>query len=55
MSGFLGASYAVSRGTLVAELGWMQGGERVTGFPAESEFDPGAGTLFASFGGRFSM
>jgi hypothetical protein len=33
----------------------MQGGERVTGFPTESDFDPAAGTIFASLGGRFSM
>jgi hypothetical protein len=54
-SGFLDASYALRGGALVAEVGWMQGGERVTGFPAESEFDPGAGTIFGSFGGRFSL
>ncbi|HEU0301066.1 MAG TPA: hypothetical protein VFR37_16500 [Longimicrobium sp.] len=55
LSGFLGGSYVLPRGTVVLELGWMQGGERVPGFPAESEFDPAAGVLFASFGGRFSM
>lgn len=33
----------------------MQGGERVTGFPAKSDFDPAAGTVFGSIGGRFSM
>ena len=54
-SGFLGASYVLRYGTLVAEVGWMQGGERVTGFPAESDFDPAAGTVFASFGGRYTM
>ncbi|HEX2081769.1 MAG TPA: hypothetical protein VHG08_28955 [Longimicrobium sp.] len=55
LSGFLGASYVLPRGTVVAEVGWMQGGERVTGFPAESDFDPAAGTVFASFGGRWTM
>lgn len=54
-SGFLNASYVLPRGTVVAEVGWMQGGERVTGFPAESDFDPAAGTIFASFGGRWTM
>lgn len=55
LSGFLGASYTVRYGTVVAEVGWMQGGDRVTGFPDESDFDPSAGVVFASFGGRYTL
>jgi hypothetical protein len=38
-------------GSLVAEAGWLQGGDPITGFDqATNEFDPKKGTLFGSVG-----
>jgi|GEM_PF-2307976 len=54
-SGFLNASMPLPMGAVSAELGWMQGGERVPGFPEESAFDPGKGTLSLSLGVRLGM
>lgn len=56
-SAFLNAAREVSggRGAVVAEVGWMQGGDRIDGFTEESDFDPGRGTVFGSFGGRFGL
>jgi hypothetical protein len=55
-SAFLNASVTpLAGGSIVAELGWMQGGEAVAGFPAESDFDPAAGTFFGSVGVRLPI
>lgn len=52
---FAAASYGLLLGSLTAEVGWMQGGEAPGGYPAENDFDPGAGTLFGSLGVRISL
>jgi hypothetical protein len=56
-SAFLNASRGIpgGLGAVVAEVGWMQGGDRVDGFTEESDYDPGRGTIFGSFGGRFGI
>lgn len=54
-SGFVNASFALPFGALSGEAGWMQGGERVPGFPEASEFDPAAGTFFGRIGARLSL
>lgn len=56
-SAFLNATREIprGRGAVVAEVGWMQGGDRVNGFTEESDYDPGRGTFFGSFGGRFGV
>lgn len=56
-SAFLNASREIpgGLGAVVAEVGWMQGGDRVAGFTEDSDYDPGKGTFFGSFGGRFAL
>lgn len=54
-SGFLNASLALPFGALSGEAGWMQGGERVPGFPEASDFDPSRGTFFGRAGARLSF
>jgi hypothetical protein len=54
-SGFLSASYTRSIGVLVAEVGWLSGGERIAGFPDDADFSPGFGSFFGSFGGRWGL
>jgi hypothetical protein len=54
-SAFLNASREIGLGAVVAEFGWMQGGDRMDGFTEESDYDPGKGTFFGSFGGRFAL
>lgn len=54
-SAFLDVARALPVGALAAEVGWMQGGERVAGFSDASDFDPAAGTWFGSLGARFAF
>ncbi|HEU0301063.1 MAG TPA: hypothetical protein VFR37_16485 [Longimicrobium sp.] len=54
-SAFVDASFTVLVGSLVAELGWMQGSEPIAGFPDSSDFDPKEGTFFGSLGARLSL
>ena len=54
-SAFLNASFTVLVGSLVAELGWMQGADPIVGFPDTSDFDPREGTFFGSLGARLSL
>ncbi|HEX8393597.1 MAG TPA: hypothetical protein VF665_14730 [Longimicrobium sp.] len=54
-SAFVDLSYTVLVGSLVAEVGWMQGDDAITGFPSTSDFDPGEGTFFGSIGARLSL
>ncbi|HEX2081771.1 MAG TPA: hypothetical protein VHG08_28965 [Longimicrobium sp.] len=54
-SAFIDASFTVLVGSLVAELGWMQGADPIEGFPDTSDFDPGEGTFFGSLGARLSL
>jgi hypothetical protein len=55
LSAFANASYTLLVGSLVAELGVMQGGSPVPGFPTASDFNPRAGTVFGSVGARLSL
>jgi hypothetical protein len=54
-SAFIDGSFTILFGSLVAELGWMQGSDPVQGFPEASDFDPGEGTFFGSVGARFAL
>ena len=52
---FGNASYGLPLGSVVLEGGWMQGGERMPGFIAESDYDPESGVIFGSVGVRLSL
>jgi hypothetical protein len=54
-SAFLNGSLTILVGSIVAEAGWMQGEEPISGFPAASDFDPKEGTFFGSIGARLSL
>lgn len=55
-SGFLNATTSVvAGGSLVAEVGWMQGGEAVAGYAEDADFDPASGTWFGSLGARLPL
>jgi hypothetical protein len=54
-SAFLDASFTLLIGSLVAEVGWMQGSDPVENFPSTSDFDPKEGTFFGSVGARISL
>ena len=54
-SAFLDASFTLLIGSLVAEVGWMQGSTPIQGFPAASDFNPREGTFFGSVGARLSL
>lgn len=54
-SAFLNGSFTLLVGSVVAEAGWMQGQEPISGFPARSDFDPRHGTFFGSLGARLSL
>lgn len=54
-SAFGSASFTTLVTTFALELGWMQGGEALPGYPAGSDFDPERGTLFGSLGVRLSF
>jgi hypothetical protein len=54
-SAFIDGSFTILFGSIVAELGWMQGADPIDALPAISDFDPGAGTFFGSVGARLSL
>lgn len=54
-SAFLDGSFTILFGSIVAEVGWMQGSQAIQGFPSTSDFDPGKGTFFGSVGARLSL
>ncbi len=54
-SAFLDGSFTILFGSIVAELGWMQGSDPIQGFPSTSDFDPREGTFFCSVGARLSL
>ena len=53
-SAFLDASFTLLIGSLVAEVGWMQGSEAIPEFDT-TDFDPKEGTFFGSVGARISL
>jgi hypothetical protein len=54
-SAFVNGSFTLLVASLVAEAGWMQGSDPITGFPSTSDFDAGEGTFFGSVGVRLSL
>lgn len=54
-SAFLDGSFTILFGSIVAEVGWMQGSDPIVGFPEASDFDPKEGTWFGSVGARLSL
>jgi hypothetical protein len=55
-SGFVSGGVAVRSARVVAEAGWLQGGNDVDGFDAAaSAFDPARGALFGGFGVRLAF
>ncbi|HET8654897.1 MAG TPA: hypothetical protein VFL93_05245 [Longimicrobiaceae bacterium] len=54
-SAFVDGSFSLLVASLAAEVGWQQGGNAVAGYPANSDFDPGKGTLFGSVGLRVAL
>ena len=54
-SAFLDGSFTLLVASVTAELGWMQGGDAIQGFPSASDFDPGEGNFFGSLGMRISL
>ena len=54
-SAFLDASFTILFGSVVAEVGWMQGSDPIENFPDTSDFDPREGTWFGSVGARLSL
>lgn len=54
-SAFLDGSFTLLVGSIVGEVGWMQGQEPISGFPEASDFDPKEGTFFGSVGVRLSL
>jgi hypothetical protein len=54
-SAFLDGSFTILFGSIVAEVGWMQGANPIEGFPSTSDFDPRDGTFFGSLGARLSL
>ncbi len=55
-SAFIDGSYSILLATIAAEVGWMQGGDAVAGYPRDlSDFDPGDGVFFGSLGLRVAL
>jgi hypothetical protein len=54
-SAFADASFTLFIASVGAEVGWMSSGDRITGFPTTSDFDPKSGTLFGSVGLRIGL
>jgi len=54
-SAFIDGSFTFLVASLVAEVGWMQGSDPITGFPSASDFDPNEGTFFGSLGVRIGL
>jgi len=55
-SAFANLSYGLTIGSVVAEAGWMSGGDAVNGYtPPPGGYDPGQGTLFGSIALRIQL
>ncbi|MBW3656550.1 MAG: hypothetical protein KY444_10615 [Gemmatimonadetes bacterium] len=54
-SAFVDGSFTLLFGSIVGELGWMQGADPIGNFPSTSDFNPREGTWFASLGARLSL
>lgn len=54
-SAFVNGSFTLLVGSIVAEAGWLQGQNPISGFPSTSDFDPKKGTFFGSIGARLSL
>lgn len=55
-SGFVNLSRGLTIGSLVAEAGWMSGGDTVTNYtPGQGGYDPGEGTFFGSLALRIQL
>lgn len=55
-SAFANLSYGLTVGSLVAEAGWMSGGDAVAGYtPPSGGYDPGQGTFFGSIALRVQL
>jgi hypothetical protein len=55
-SAFVNLSRGLTIGSLVAEAGWMNGGDAVTNFaPGPGGYDPGQGTFFGSLSLRIQL
>jgi hypothetical protein len=55
-SAFGNLSYGLTIGSLVAEAGWMSGGDAVSGYtPPSGGYDPGQGTFFGSIALRVQL
>lgn len=55
LSAFGNATFTTLVTTFALEVGWMEGGEPLPGYPAGNEFDPARGILFGSVGVRLSF
>lgn len=55
-SAHVNGSYSILVASFAAELGWMQGGDAVAGYPdSMSDFEPADGTFFGSLGVRIGL
>jgi hypothetical protein len=54
-SAFADLSIPLKVGAVTFEGGWMNGGDPVPGFDAQSAYDPGSGTIFGSVALRLSL
>jgi hypothetical protein len=54
-SAFLDGSFTLLFGSIVGEIGWMQGADPIGNFPSTSDFDPKEGTWYGSAGVRLSL
>jgi hypothetical protein len=54
-SAFLDGSFTLLFGSIVGEIGWMQGADPIGNFPSTSDFDPKEGTWYGSAGIRLSL
>jgi hypothetical protein len=54
-SAFANLSYGLTIGSLVAELGWMSGGDAAPGYAPGSGYDPAQGTVFGSIALRIQL
>jgi len=54
-SAFLDGSFTLLFGSIVGEIGWMQGADPIGSFPSSSDFDAKEGTWYGSAGIRLSL
>jgi hypothetical protein len=54
-SAFLDGSFTLLFGSIVGEIGWMQGADPIGNFPSTSDFDAKEGTWYGSAGVRLSL